>query len=187
MEREQFTFYSSFMRGIRHIKKKNERCDAYDAIVNYALSGKLPNLDQLPDTAAIAFEMAKANIDASRRKAEAGRKGGSSKSVADASKPEAEPEQDTDKQEKVKGQDKGQDKDKEQMLIESVDTLPQDGRKGRTIFRPPTIDEVADYCRERHTNVDPERFVNFYAAKGWMVGKNRMKDWMAAVRTWEHR
>lgn len=52
-------------------------------------------------------------------------------------------------------------------------------------FTPPTVDEVRDYCRERGNTVDAERFVDFYAAKGWMVGKNRMKDWKAAVRTWE--
>lgn len=52
-------------------------------------------------------------------------------------------------------------------------------------FTPPSVDEVRDYCRERGNTVDAERFVDFYAAKGWMVGKNRMKDWKAAVRTWE--
>jgi uncharacterized protein YdaU (DUF1376 family) len=52
-------------------------------------------------------------------------------------------------------------------------------------FVPPTVDEVASYCKERKNLVDSERFVNFYSAKGWMVGKNRMKDWKAAVRTWE--
>ena len=52
-------------------------------------------------------------------------------------------------------------------------------------FTPPTVDEVREYCRERGNTVDAERFVDFYAAKGWMVGKNRMKDWKAAVRTWE--
>ena len=59
--------------------------------------------------------------------------------------------------------------------------------KKSNIFRPPSVDEVAAYCRERKNNVDPQRFVDFYAAKGWMVGKNKMKDWKAAVRTWERR
>lgn len=54
-----------------------------------------------------------------------------------------------------------------------------------TRFTPPSLDDVAEYCRERKNNVDPEAFVNFYASKGWMVGKNHMKDWRAAVRTWE--
>lgn len=56
-----------------------------------------------------------------------------------------------------------------------------------TRFTPPTVEEVAAYCLERKNHVDPQRFVDFYAAKGWMVGKNRMKDWKAAVRTWEQR
>ena len=59
--------------------------------------------------------------------------------------------------------------------------------RGKTAarFSPPTPDQVRDYCRQRGNAVDAERFVDFYAAKGWMVGKNRMKDWKAAVRTWE--
>ena len=52
-------------------------------------------------------------------------------------------------------------------------------------FTPPTIDEVRSYCKERHNNVDADRFVNYYTSNGWRVGKNPMKDWKAAVRTWE--
>lgn len=58
-------------------------------------------------------------------------------------------------------------------------------RRERNIFIPPTIQAVEDYCFERQNGVDAERFVDFYEAKGWMVGKNKMKDWKAAVRTWE--
>ena len=52
-------------------------------------------------------------------------------------------------------------------------------------FTPPTVEEVKAYCRERENNVDAERFIDFYASKGWKIGKNAMKDWRAAVRTWE--
>lgn len=52
-------------------------------------------------------------------------------------------------------------------------------------FTPPTLQEVQVYCMSRHNNVDPEKFIDFYAAKGWMIGKNKMKDWKASVRTWE--
>ena len=52
-------------------------------------------------------------------------------------------------------------------------------------FTPPSVEEVAAYCRERKNGVDPQRFVDFYTAKGWMVGKTKMKDWRASVRTWE--
>lgn len=53
----------------------------------------------------------------------------------------------------------------------------------RTI--PPTVEGVAAYCRERGNSVDPEAFVAYYEARGWMLGKVRMKNWQAAVRTWE--
>jgi hypothetical protein len=56
-----------------------------------------------------------------------------------------------------------------------------------TRFVPPTLDEIKDYCLERNNNVDPNKFYDFYQAKGWMVGKNKMKDWKAAIRTWENR
>lgn len=55
----------------------------------------------------------------------------------------------------------------------------------KNIFTPPTAEEVKAYCLERQNGIDANTFVNFYAAKGWMIGKNRMKDWKAAVRTWE--
>ncbi len=52
-------------------------------------------------------------------------------------------------------------------------------------FIPPTVEEVRAYCLERSSPVDAEQFVNYYSAIGWLVGKNKMKDWRAAVRTWE--
>jgi hypothetical protein len=52
-------------------------------------------------------------------------------------------------------------------------------------FSPPTVDEVRAYCTERKNRVDAERFVNYYAAKGWRVGRGPMVNWKAAVHTWE--
>lgn len=54
-------------------------------------------------------------------------------------------------------------------------------------FVPPSIEEVKEYCKQRNNNVNAEQFIDFYESKGWMVGKNKMKDWKAAVRTWEKR
>lgn len=70
-------------------------------------------------------------------------------------------------------------KEKERKVDISADK-PQTHR-----FIPPTVEEVRAYCQERKNRVDPERFVAFYESKGWMVGKNKMKDWKAAVITWE--
>lgn len=56
-----------------------------------------------------------------------------------------------------------------------------------TRFTPPTIEQVMAYCKERNNTVNPQRFVDFYMSKGWRVGNQPMKDWKAAVRTWEQR
>lgn len=55
----------------------------------------------------------------------------------------------------------------------------------RKTFTKPTIDEIQDYCIERNNNVDAQRFYDHYESNGWKVGKNSMKNWQAAVRTWE--
>lgn len=60
-------------------------------------------------------------------------------------------------------------------------------RKTATRFQKPSVDEVRQYCFERGNGIDPETFIDFYEARGWMIGKNPMKDWKAAVRTWEKR
>ena len=56
-----------------------------------------------------------------------------------------------------------------------------------TRFTPPSVDEVRAYCAERRNSVDAQRFVDFYQSKGWRIGKETMRDWKAAVRTWERR
>ena len=67
---------------------------------------------------------------------------------------------------------------------ETPDTPPSPPKESRRFIKP-TVEEVAEYCRERHNSVDPNRFHNFYESKGWKVGKEPMKDWRAAVRNWE--
>ncbi len=51
-------------------------------------------------------------------------------------------------------------------------------------FSPPSVEEVRAYCREKEYQIDPEKFVDYYTANGWRVGRNPMKDWKAAVRNW---
>jgi hypothetical protein len=67
-----------------------------------------------------------------------------------------------------------------------VTTVTGNNGGAQVRFTPPTLQEVEAYCQERGNAVDPQHFVDFYSAKGWMIGKNRMKDWKAAVRNWEH-
>ena len=74
------------------------------------------------------------------------------------------------------------DKDKDKEIDIDIDIEEKPKRKR---FVPPTLEEVKDYCFERNNNVDAERFIDYYTSNGWKVGKNPMKDWKSAVRTWE--
>ena len=60
-------------------------------------------------------------------------------------------------------------------------------KKGSSRFQKPTIEEIRQYCLEKGYNVDAEQFFNFYESKGWVVGKSPMKNWRAAVSTWNKR
>ena len=57
----------------------------------------------------------------------------------------------------------------------------------KTTKARPSLEEVADYCQERQNGIDPNKWYDFYTSNGWKVGKNPMKDWKAAVRTWEQK
>lgn len=87
-----------------------------------------------------------------------------------------------EEEEEDKEEEEVEDKEEE----EEVPTVPKK-RESRKRFSPPSAAEVREYCRERENAVDAESFVDFYAAKGWKVGNAPMKDWKAAVRTWEKR
>lgn len=73
-------------------------------------------------------------------------------------------------------------KDRDSLELGKREEIP---RKTASRFTPPTLEEVKSYCLERKNNVDAQRFIDYYSSNGWMVGKNKMKDWKAAVRTWE--
>ena len=115
-ERKQFTFYLSIFKALRKIKKKPDRADAYDAICAYALFGEEPDLEKLPDSVSIAFELIRPVLDASRRKAKNGKQGGikckqtESKPEANASKPEAN---DTEMNDPASEGEKEKEKEKE--------------------------------------------------------------------------
>lgn len=65
--------------------------------------------------------------------------------------------------------------------------IPMPSKPAPKNFVPPTVEEVMAYCKERGNGVNPDAYVNHYQSKGWMIGKNKMKDWKAAVRTWEQK
>lgn len=82
---------------------------------------------------------------------------------------------------------KAKEKEKEKEKKKEKDSDMADKPPTRHSFSPPSVDDVREYCREKGYNVDPERFVDYYTSNGWMVGRNRMKDWKSAVRNWDRK
>lgn len=112
--RTQFTWFESFTRAAQRIKNKQHRCTFYDIVAEYALYEKEPSMDSLPDSVAIAFELIKPNLDASKRKAASGKAGGSKKQTASkteanekqtASEKEGEKEREKEKENEIEGED----------------------------------------------------------------------------------
>lgn len=156
-----------------------------EAMVQYAVDGTLPDW---PEDAIewYGWEALKQQVDRARSKSERNQANGSKAKRDEANRSESkrteakasEPERTEAKMPKEK------ENEKENDIKENNLTVVKEKRQR---FSPPTADEVKAYCQERGNHVDAQRFVDFYASKGWRVGNNPMKDWKAAVRTWEQR
>lgn len=164
---------------------------AIKAAMHYFVSGEVPALGQLE---LVAFSSIKSSMDEAfadyERDVENGKKGGRPKRngnkkppVMEADLPhpprteaEADAEADADAEAEAEAE---AETDKEGGM---ADKPPAPAR-----FSPPGVEEVRQYCQERNYCVDPERFVNYYESIGWMVGKNRMKNWKAALRNWNRK
>lgn len=75
--------------------------------------------------------------------------------------------------------------EKEKKIEKEIDSSAKSTTTKRKRFEKPTLSEIEQYCTERNNNVNAEQFYDYYESNGWKVGKNSMKDWKAAVRTWE--
>ena len=166
--RELMTFYRSYWEAVKRLRKSADRLSALEAILAYALDGE--ELDRT-DAADAIFVLVKPLLDAAARKS----KGGKTTSRAEEDNDKITGRVDEESDNNIKNKKKNNIKVKNNMLDNNA----------RTRFTPPTLDEVIAYCQERGNSVDAERFVSFYESNGWKVGKNPMKDWRAAVRTWE--
>lgn len=138
------------------------------ALFSYAETGEQP--EGLNDTEMLAFSLLKKGIDDKKRqhiaKSEGGKKGMQSRWH------KTTPETPQKAQEEPKSQ-------------EPIKSTTEAEKPKKTIFKPPTIDEVQAYCNERKNGIDAEAFVAFYTSKNWMIGKNKMSNWKMAVITWE--
>lgn len=165
-----------------------ERGRLFTAMLEYAELGTLP---EFKGNERFIWPSAKQAIDRAAEKAvilrQNGAKGGRPPKE-NQRKPNETRENQTEPNETRENQtEPNNNKDKEKEKESKETTLTGGKEKPLARFSPPTVDEVASYCRERQNDVNAQRFVDFYAAKGWKIGQNPMKDWRAAVRTWEAR
>lgn len=173
--RDSVVFYRSFYEAVKELPPEEFK-KSVSAIMEYGLNDLEPETSGIERT---IYLLSKPQIDANNKRYQNGTKGGrpitEQKPNHNQIETKAEPnhnqtETKAEPKEKVNVNVKDKVKDKESVC---------------TRFVPPTHQDVSDYCQEKgYTNVDIERFIDFYESKGWMVGKNKMKDWRAAVRNW---
>lgn len=184
MEKKTFVF-NTMWREVLRAYPAEVRLEVYEAIMDYVASGTLSELKPLSN---MAFQFIKHEIDfnnekyeeALAKKREAGRQGGLARVANQAN--QANPS--TAKQTQANQANPSIYDNVNDNVIKKKDNSNELSKKESRFF-PPSVDDVRAYCQERGNNVDAERFINHYTSNGWMVGKNKMKDWKAAVRTWE--
>ena len=132
---------------------------------------------------AVAWAVAKQQIDREREtyesKVNSVEKARNYRTKQRSDRNEMEPREE---KEKEKENEKEKEKEKER---ERIGAAPLVSAAASRALSVPTLEEVEAYCRERGNQVDPQYFYDYYAANGWRVGKNPMRDWRAAVRAWE--
>ena len=201
MERKQFTWYRSYYDALKELPAEEFR-DIVLAVCAYALDGEEP---ELSGVARAIFTLIRPTLEVGRSKAEnrsraeqtslsaeqTGNRPEQTKNKPEQTqnKPEQtgnKPEQTLNKPEQTrKEKEKEKEREKESENDSYCSPPPPSGPKR---FVPPTLAEVQSYVAQRQSPVDPQGFIDFYASKGWMVGKTPMKDWKAACRnaeTWE--
>jgi hypothetical protein len=176
MALESFNAYHSYLDTMEALN--DAECGRlFRALLEYSATGAAP---ELRGNERFVFPGMRSQIDRDiekykakcARNRENGEKGGGHSPPNAPERPQTPP----------KGKDKDKEKDKDKDI-----SFPPNGVKDSAHAHHPTVEEVAAYCRERGNRVDAERFVDFYASKGWKVGNQPMKDWKACVRTWERR
>lgn len=175
--RDSFVFYRSFSDAVKNLPAEEYK-KVMQAVIGYALDGEEPEVGGIEYT---VYCLVKPQIDANNKRYENGKKGG---------RPKLEP---NNNQEITKIKPNGnQDETKPQPNVYVNDNVNDIKKKDTKVskekafrFCPPTVEEVKEYCSEKgYHSVDCDRFVDFYESKNWMVGKNKMKNWRAAVRNW---
>lgn len=203
--RDGFIFYESFRDAMRGLPAETQLV-LYNAIADYALYDIVPDFGD-DGIAHGFFALMRPQIDANNRRRDAGARGRrpsksseneqfethsetaekpcDNQSETNAKPSDNQPVTMSEPKEKEKAKAKENDKANEKEKVkENAKAFCAD--KPRR-FTNPTVADIREYCQERGNSIDPQRFYDFYEAKGWRVGNQPMKDWQAAVRTWEGR
>lgn len=186
--RESIVFYRSFYEAIKELSAEEFR-NAVMAIMEYGLN------DSEIDTSGVAkaiLIMAKPQIDKNNKRYENGLRGGTKpKQNQNETKLESNLNQTRTKlepnlnQTRTKAEPKRTNPEPNVNDNDNVNVNDKESEEKKPRFYPPTLEELKKYIDDNKYNVDPERFIDYYTANGWTVGKNRMKDWKAAVRNWD--
>ena len=206
MERESFVFYRSFYEGIKELPRDIQG-EVLTAIMEYGLNG-VTTENQKQITKAM-FALIKPQLDANNQRFENGKKGGRPKANCNQTETETKPKQNQNKtkpepnvnvndnvndisfleKKKQKSDVAVSDLENEnsESPLETLQVPKEQSGGGRKKFTIPTPEEVQAYCDERKNGILGQQFCDFYSSKGWKIGKEPMKDWKAAVRTWEMR
>lgn len=194
MERKQFTWYRSYYDALKELPAEEFR-DIVLAVCAYALDGEET---ELSGVARAIFTLIRPTLEVGRSKAENRSRAeqtviSTEQTCNRTEQTKNKPEQTQNKRKQTenkteqtrKEKEKEKEREKESENDSYCSPPPPSGPKR---FVPPTLAEVQSYVAERQSPVDPQGFIDFYASKGWMVGKTPMKDWKAACRnaeTWE--
>lgn len=175
--RDSVVFYRSFYEAVKELPPEEFK-KSVSAIMEYGLNDLEPETSGIERT---IYLLSKPQIDANNKRYQNGTKGG--RPITEQ-KPNNNQTETKPKPNHNQTETKAEPKEKVNVNVKDKDKV-KDKESVCTRFVPPTHQDVSDYCQEKgYTNVDIERFIDFYESKGWMVGKNKMKDWRAAVRNW---
>lgn len=178
--RDSMVFYRNFRDALAKLPP-DIRLEAYEQIFAYAFDEEKPS----EGIAGAVVQMVVPQIDKNNERYENGKKGGRPPKNQTETKPKPNQNQtETTSEPKCKSV---RVKECKSVSVEECESGASEKPKKEPPkrFRPPTLEEVEEYCFERNNRVDAQRFIDYYTSNGWRVGKNPMKDWKAAVRNWE--
>jgi hypothetical protein len=179
---EYFCCYHSYLEVMEQLND-TERGRLFTACLLYSKSGEVPELRGNERFVFPAFR-SQIDRDIANYEEKCRKQAANAKKRWDATACDGMPTDAKHAKEKEKEKEKTKEKEKEK---EKGKEKVASGDAPSSRFVPPTVDEVREYCLERQNGIDPQAFVDFYASKNWMVGKSKMSNWKASVRTWEQR